>query len=239
MEWLEGHSMMENFLENRMNLEPHIQVFTNLFVELHRLDPYLIFPECSRFVSPIEYLEFILNQNRRDLLKSGLCWLEPVIDWLKARIYDITPKPFSILHNDFHPGNIIVGSNGHYTVIDWASSTFGDIREDLMWTVLLANAFWGRSFGDFLLKAYEELAGTEIMDSEFFEVVAMYRRIHDTAISFTKGAEEASMRSGAVDQMKETITHLHNIHNFLQEKTGIRLEEYERLLRDADSTQSD
>jgi aminoglycoside phosphotransferase (APT) family kinase protein len=240
MEQIEGYSMMDDFLENPIdNLESYIQVFTNLFLELHQLGPSLIFPECSKFEYTTEYLEYIMTQNRQDIHKRSLSWLEPVIDWLEARIYDVSTRHFSVLHNDFHPGNIIVKPDGHYTVIDWASSRFGDYREDLMWTVLLANAFWGRSFGDILLKKYEQLAGEKVKDSEFFEVAAMYRRIRDTAISFSKGAEEASMRAGAVDQMKETITHLCNIHDFLQEITGIRLDEYDRLLRLTDTTQSD
>jgi hypothetical protein len=100
-----------------------------------------------------------------------------------------------------------------------------------MWTVLLASAFWGRPFGETILEAYRRAAGEEVRDAGFFEVAAIYRRIQDTSISFMRGAEEAGMRAGAVDQMKESLGHLHNVHGFLEERTGIRLPEFDELLR--------
>jgi hypothetical protein len=100
-----------------------------------------------------------------------------------------------------------------------------------MWTVLLASAFWGRPFGDTIFDAYQTAAGEKVRDTGFFEVAAIYRRIQDTSISFTRGAEEASMRAGAVDQMKESLEHLHSVHGFLEERTGIRLPEFDELLR--------
>jgi hypothetical protein len=100
-----------------------------------------------------------------------------------------------------------------------------------MWTVLLASAFWGRPFGETIIEAYRIAAGEEVRDAGFFEVAAIYRRIQDTSISFMRGAEEAGMRAGAVDQMKESLGHLHNVHGFLEERTGIRLPEFDELLR--------
>jgi aminoglycoside phosphotransferase (APT) family kinase protein len=121
--------------------------------------------------------------------------------------------------------------DGSHVVIDWAASSLGDPREDLMWTVLLASAFWGRHFGDTIFEAYQRAAGEEVRDAGFFEVAAIFRRIQDTSISFTRGAEEASMRAGAVEQMREGIAHLHCVHSILAERTGIRLPEYDELLR--------
>ncbi len=45
-----------------------------------------------------------------------------------------------------------------------------------------------------------------------------------------RGAEEASMRAGAVEQMREGIAHLYNVHGFLEERTGIRLPEFDEIL---------
>ena len=46
-----------------------------------------------------------------------------------------------------------------------------------------------------------------------------------------KGAEEAGMRTGGLEQMKESLGHLHSVHGFLEERTGIRLPEFNELLR--------
>ncbi len=124
--------------------------------------------------------------------------------------------------------------DGSHAVIDWGASSLGDFRGDLMWTALLASAFWGRTFGETILDGYQRTAGEEVRDAGFFEVAAIYRRIQDTSISFMRGAGEAGMRDGAVEQMKEGIAHLHSVHGFLEERTGIRLPEFDDLLRNVE-----
>jgi len=48
-----------------------------------------------------------------------------------------------------------------------------------------------------------------------------------------RGAEEARMRVGAVEHLNESLGHLHSVHGFLEERTGIRLPEFDELLRRA------
>ena len=234
MDWVEGHSMMDDFLGTPIEeLGPHLETFTQLFVGLHRVDPALVFPESPLFEDTSRYLELALKRAARDLDERGPPWLRPVIDWLDEHRQGVSLGGCSVLHGDFHPGNVMVWPDGSHAVIDWGASSLGDPREDLMWTVLLASAFWGRPFGETLLEAYRREAGEAVMDAGFFEVAAIYRRIQDTSISFTRGAEEASMRAGAVEQMKESLGHLHRVHSFLEERTGLRLSEFDELLRSA------
>ena len=234
MDWIEGHSMMDDFLGTPMEeLGPHLEAFTKLFADLHRVDPALVFPESPHFEDTSSYLEMALVRTARGLDESGPPWLRPVLDWLDEHRHGVSPGRFSVLHRDFHPGNIMVKPDGSHAVIDWGASSLGDPREDLMWTVLLASAFWGRPFGETILGAYQGAAGEEVRDAGFFEVAAIYRRIQDTSISFMRGAEEAGMRAGAVEQMKESLGHLHGVHGFLEERTGIRLPEFDELLRNA------
>jgi aminoglycoside phosphotransferase (APT) family kinase protein len=231
MDWIEGHSMMDDFLGTPIEeLGPHLETFTSLFVDLHRVDPARVFPESPCFEDTSDYLDLALERTRRGLEERGPPWLGPVLDWLEEGKHEVSPGRFSVLHRDFHPGNIMVRPDGSHAVIDWGASSFGDFREDLMWTVLLVSAFWGRPLGEAILEAYQRVAGEEVRDAGIFEVAAIYRRIQDTSISFMRGAEEAGMRAGAVEQMRESIAHLHSVHGFLEERTGIRLHEFDELL---------
>jgi len=235
MDRIEGHSMMDDFLGTPIEeLGPHLEAFTKLFVDLHRVDPALVFPESARFEDTPGYLEMALERTARGLDERGPPWLKPVLDWLDEHRHGVSPGRFSVLHGDFHPGNVMARPDGSHAVIDWGASSLGDPREDLMWTVLLASAFWGRPFGETILEAYQRAAGEEVRDAGFFEVAAIYRRIQDTSVSFMRGAEEAGMRAWAVDQMKEGIAHLHSVHGFLEERTGIRLPEFDELLRNVE-----
>jgi aminoglycoside phosphotransferase (APT) family kinase protein len=232
MDRIEGHSMMDDFLGTPIEeLGPHLEAFTKLFVDLHRVDPAQVFPESPRFEDTSSYLEMALERTARDLDERGPPWLRPVLGWLDDHRHGVSQGRFSVLHGDFHPGNVMARPDGSHAVIDWGASSLGDPREDLMWTVLLASAFWGRPFGETILEAYQRAAGEAVRDAEFFEVAAIYRRIQDTSISFMRGGEEAGMRAGAVEQMREGIAHLHSVHGFLEERTGIRLPEFDELLR--------
>jgi aminoglycoside phosphotransferase (APT) family kinase protein len=231
MEWVEGHSMMDDFLGTPSEaLGPHLEAFTTLFAELHRIDAAQVFPESPRFKDTSSYLEMVLERTAQDLNKRGLPWLRPILDWLDEHRHKVSPGRFSVLHRDFHPGNVMVRDDDSHAVIDWGASSLGDPREDLMWTVLLASAFWGKPFGKTILEAYQREVG-EVRDSGFFEVASIFRRIQDTSISFMRGAEEAGMRAGGLEQMKESLGHLHRVHGFLEERTGIRLPEFDELLR--------
>ncbi len=232
MDRVEGHSMMDDFLGTpNEGLGPHLEAFIQLFVDLHRVDPAQVYPDTPCFEDTSRYLEMALQRTAGDLDERGPPWLRPVLDWLEDQRPGVSPGRCSVLHRDFHPGNVMVRPDGSHAVIDWGASGLGDPREDLLWTVLLASAFWGRPFGATILDSYQRAAGETVKDAAFFEVAAIYRRIQDTSISFMRGAEEAGMRAGAVEQMKEGIAHLHSVHGFLMERTGIRLPEFDELLR--------
>ncbi|MES9609159.1 phosphotransferase family protein [Actinomadura verrucosospora] len=43
-----------------------------------------------------------------------------------GRLTKLTPRPFQLLHNDMHRGNIIVRPDGHAVFVDWELATIGD-----------------------------------------------------------------------------------------------------------------
>ena len=226
-----GHSMMEDFKRSpQKSLGLLITTFSRLFADLHNIDREKIYPNIS-YETTQEYLEAKIFTDRLEVEDQDLGWLTPVLDWLDENISGVSDMGISVLHRDFHPGNIMVKPNGSHAVIDWGASKPGDYREDILWTVTLASAFWDKSFGNAFLKGYEMASDRRVQDVGYWEVIGIFRRMLDVTISLTAGAEEASMRAGALDQMKESLEHLHEIHNFLQDRTGIRLSKFDKLLK--------
>ena len=233
LEWVPGRNMLDDFLRTpRESLGPHIATASRLFADLHRVDSKEIFPDAP-YGTTHEYLEAKIQKDREEMEDRGLGWFAPILDWLDEHRGGVSEEGVSVLHRDFHPGNIMVRPDGSHAVIDWGASRPGDYREDLLWTVLLASAFWDRAFGEALLQGYEAASGREVRDVGYWEVTGILRRMLDITISLTAGAEEAGMRAGAVEQMKESLGHLHSVHGFLEERTGIRLPEFDELLRRA------
>jgi len=96
--------------------------------------------------------------------------------------------------------------------------------------MLLIGTYGPSEMRDIILERYERVAGKGTRDIEFFEVIAIARRLLSIIISIIMGAEELGMRSGAVEMMKGDSEHLYNVYDLLKDRTGIRLLEFEKVL---------
>jgi aminoglycoside phosphotransferase (APT) family kinase protein len=231
MERVEGVNMDVAIREgSEKDLQQMLGLLVGLFVDLHRLDVSPVFPG-REDTTTLSYIEGMLRWSGERAGRSGIGWLDPVISWLDERKANVFPVEPSVIHRDFHPMNVMLREDGSPAVIDWSAATVGDYRDDLAWTVLLAVTFWDPSLRDTILGAYESISGREIRGFEYFEVLSTLRRLTDVAVSLTSGAEEMGMRAGAVEMMREASDHIHKVYELLKERTGLRLPEFEELLR--------
>lgn len=230
MERIKGHNLDDEFQgvsdEEREHL---LGLFVRLFVDLHNLDVTKVFPD-NKIRRTADYIDGVLERYRRNIEEKGIRWLIPVLEWLDEHKASVTPEKISILHRDFHPLNIMIWEDGSQAVLDWGAVTVGDYRDDLAWTMLLCSTFGDPAWRDIILESYRTVSGREVHDIEFFEVMAIIRRLTDVYISLTSGAEEMGMRPEAVEMMKEASGHIKRVYNLLRERTGLRLPEFEELL---------
>jgi len=237
MERIRGHNMREDFLKgSREELESLMIFFIKLLVDLHNVDGARLFPGDYFVGDTATYVNRILDWARRNIEGHGIGWLRPVLDWLDQRKTGVSTERLSIIHRDFHPDNIMIREDRSPVVIDWGAVEAGDYRADLAWTILLMSTYWDPAVGKVILEKYQEVSGREVRDFEFFEVLAISRRLRDVSVSLTSGAEEMGMRPGAEEKMRQDSEHLHRVYSLLKEKTGLRIPEFEELL---DALQTD
>jgi aminoglycoside phosphotransferase (APT) family kinase protein len=231
MERVRGTSLSEAYHtsdeEEARNL---VAEFTRIWVDLHNLDGASLFPEDFPRGDTQDYLDEALSHAKKWIDERGIGWLQPVIDWLEERRSGVAPERLSILHQDYHTENVMLRDDGSLVVLDWTAAMAGDYRADLAWTVLLMSTYDDPAFRDLILESYEEASGREIRDIEFFDILAIGRRIMDVSSSFAVGAEQAGLRAGALEMMRESSDHLHKVYELLKERTGLRLPEFEELL---------
>jgi len=206
-----------------------IGVLLKLFVDLHNLDSKKVFPD-NEIRTTAGYVEGVIDRYRRGIADQGIPWMKPLIDWLDARRATITSADVSVLHRDFHPLNVMLREDESPAVIDWGASSVGDYRDDLAWTILLSSTFGDPASSDMILEGYREVSRHEVEDIEFFEVMAILRRLTDLTVSLRSGAEEMGMRPGAVEMMRAAKGHIQGVYDLLIARTGIRLPEFEDLL---------
>jgi aminoglycoside phosphotransferase (APT) family kinase protein len=239
MEKIKGHNMMDDLLRaSEKEQKSLMTLFIRLWVDLHNLEiprtSEELYTYLSYGVSEIKdtqwYIERNLNWARKDVEGFSIRWMEPVLHWLDEHKAGVSSEKLSIIHRDFHPNNVMIREDGSLVVIDWGAVTVGDFRDDLAWTILLGITYLDPSFREIILKTYQEISGRKILDIEFFEVNAIFRRLRDFTISFKNSPEQMGMRPGALEKMRQDSEQLRGVYGLLKEKTGLRISELEQLL---------
>lgn len=117
------------------------RLLANAHLQLHAIDagPVLDRLEASGAVLPPMTLDALLSSLRASTETPGLEGLLEGLGWLEThRPRD--PAVPSVLHLDFHPGNILIQCNRVTGVIDWPNVGLGDPAADVATTRVLLTA---------------------------------------------------------------------------------------------------
>jgi aminoglycoside phosphotransferase (APT) family kinase protein len=200
----------------------------DLLVELHRLDwkPFL-------GDQPVP-------QHSHDLIRRDLAlWRDLVattpasgfdndaLDWFDTRLAAVTPISPAVVHNDFHPGNILVTAETTPVVIDWSGLGVGDPRSDLAWTLMLMEFVDGPEARQRIQSRYEAELSTA--DLDFFMAGAYVKRLYSLVASLTHGPETLGMRAEAANEMRNHLERADGVYDEFRRITGHRLAGFEEL----------
>jgi hypothetical protein len=126
--------------------------------------------------------------------------------------------------------NVMLDQKDRPYVIDWGAARICDSRADLAWTVLLYSTFGGAMYKAPLIETYNQLGGNS--DSlDFFLMLGVTRRIVDMC-SVLYGDGSAGLKPDALKLMKDSRDHFIKVHDLLEEYTGIRLKELDKILEE-------
>lgn len=206
--------------------------FSELFVRLHTMDwrPFVDEAEPFDAEDAFVFVDRWLTTAGSAVKSFPEVDFRPVCDWLEERRDHLPCSRPSPVHQDFHPGNVIVLEDGSAVVIDWTAFSVTDPRFDLAWTLILTYAYAGSWMRDAILQEYERLSGAEVQQIETFELIACTRRLYDVATSLAQGAESRGMRPEAVEMMRQQMGATARVYELLAERTGIRLAGIERMI---------
>jgi aminoglycoside phosphotransferase (APT) family kinase protein len=212
-----------------------LTLFCRLFVELHSL-------EWGRFINdgtfpdvenPYAFIDYELSGGRAFFVHFPMTGFLPLFEWLEQRRDQVPCHRPSLIHWDFHPGNILLCEDKSAVVIDWTQLSISDYRFDLAWTLLLIGAYEGMEWRDIILREYERLAGVRTEQLEYFDVFACAKRLLSIAVSLSEGPEKLGMRPDAVAKIRQQLGATEQVYNLLLERTGVRIPEIERLFHSA------
>lgn len=210
--------------------------FAGLLARLHALDWREVAAR-NRFFPIRGGLDRWLAWARALISSFGVTDYDEAFGWLERRASRVAPSDLAIVHQDFHPWNVLVRPSGYLVVIDWTQADVLDPRLDLAWTTLLLTSSFGSreptseetSARELVLAEYQAIAGP-ISDFEVFEVAAALKRLASITLALGGGAEKLGMRSGAEAKMRGDPRHLQTARNVLYDRSGLRIEAVEELL---------
>jgi len=209
-----------------------LSLFCKLFVQLHTLEWRPFVHDVARYNTgdPFTFVDRELDKWRLLLARFPKPGFVPVLEWLETRRDQVPCLQPSLIHWDYHPGNIILRDDGSAVVIDWTQLDISDSRFDLAWTLLLMSTQESAEWRDLILQEYERLAGAKVEQITYFDMAACAKRLFFVVVALADGPEVLGMRREAVTKMKGLMGAFRKVYDLLLERSGVRMAEVERLL---------
>ena len=229
MEYIQGEVMWE--LLDKVPADRQAQLldqFCRLFVQLHELD-WKQFDDSLPDDDLFFFIDQWLDEAPRILQNFPEVAISPFVEWVAARralFACVHPSP---AHQDFHPGNILVSTDGSAKVIDWTNFAVTDSRFDLAWTLVLAHAYGLPGLRTQILQGYQRHSGRSVEQIEVFEAIACARRLLDLTVSLTQGAQHMGMNAQAVEAMRANMEAHRRVYRLFIERTGIQIKVFDML----------
>jgi aminoglycoside phosphotransferase (APT) family kinase protein len=107
------------------------RTFVDTIAEIHRTPLDTLPADLDRPGSWDDYLDGVLDLY--DRVDREVSDSSPVLRYVSARLRanHPPPVPFTLVHGDCQPSNVLVADSGERVVIDWEFARIGDPREDL------------------------------------------------------------------------------------------------------------
>jgi len=204
-----------------------IRKMAELHLDVHRLPVEAVFDGAVEPFSDPAFVAPDPSAMQRVIEEYGLSDFAATADWVSA--HSVAQHEPTVLHNDYHPENILVDEDGAMTIIDWTFAAVGDYRVDLAWTAFWTGVMSGAGRRTELLDAYERAADRPLVDLTYFEALALAARLLTIALWLHDSVEPPVpklTRSVIGSTYRPTVM---TVYDRVRELTGTRIPSIERL----------
>ena len=234
MERVKGQSMadaLEGASEReRMRI---VEAMVDPLVRLHEMPIDEAFPARPEAGTENEAVTFVppdLDDMRIAVDQAGIHDFEPLFQWLEMSREEAGPGHICVLHNDYHPLNIMVREgSGELTILDWSFAALGDFRLDLAWSALLLGVTAGQGYRDVFIKAYEDVSGRSVENFSYFEALKLGARLITITLWLDEDVQIPIPKITKQSIRNEYKVHVLNVYDRVKEVTGLQVPLFEGL----------
>ena len=115
--------------------------------------------------------------NRHGSMPSPALW-----SLVRERFDSVRWKPNVLIHNDFHPGNVLFSRNRLSAIVDWPLAAASQPASDVSFCRIDAAMMLGLEIADMILDAYEAETGAPLEDRPWWDLFAASRAETDLAV---------------------------------------------------------
>ncbi len=153
-----------------------------------------------------------------------LDYLNPIVDWLEAN--KLPSDHYVLLHDDYHPENVMVNKGEIAAIVDWQGVCIGDAADDVCWPPLIFRAVdpsdeWRSSLTETFLGHYREMTGRELQNFDFYLILKAVDLLFHILRIKIHGTEELGMKTEAESLVRPDSGLLGACIEVVKEKTGI------------------
>jgi aminoglycoside phosphotransferase (APT) family kinase protein len=204
------------------------------FVRVHQTPWQDIFDDPGSAIQsstePPAYVKARLAEMRNTADQFRLREFEPFFAWLEERMEQGAAQHLCVMHNDYHPGNLLMrDQTNELVVVDWSFAEVGDYRLDLAWSVMLFAALVGPDYREPMVRAYAEAAGAPVENFSYFEVLKLTMRMLTIATWLDESVEIPVKKITREAIRGDYKIHVLNPYRRLREITGLFLPIIEEL----------
>lgn len=211
--------------------------FATLLADLHRLDPE---PVLGPTADAGAALDAELARCRQALTSMQVPELSPVLDWLDAERRCLAPRGPSVIHQDFHPRNVLLDRRDRLHVIDWTIARVTDPRSDLALAFLMLAQAGYPELRTAIEEDYQAASEQPLTDMGFFDVMSClksfagrYAVLDDAEHKRPALWARVSRRPGWQEQLatlRKSARPLRRMYRTIREHTSLRVPQVEALL---------
>lgn len=233
---IKGKSFAARFPRSPEDDQQPLRDFVSLFRRLHTLawQPFLDHEEgaSSGGEDPFFYFDREMAFYEPYISLPEMSGFREVLKWVFAQRERVPCRRGSVIHQDYHPDNILEDEQGALVVIDWTGAKISDYRFDMAWTLTLMLCYGGQVRRRLVLDEYERQMGGVVPSLDVFEAVAIVRRIGSVMISLGSGADTLGMRNEAVEAMRRDRVPLTRLYDRMTELVGFDVPQIRAFLAD-------
>jgi aminoglycoside phosphotransferase (APT) family kinase protein len=237
MRRIEGHTLGARLREARGDdAAPWLRAFAQLAARLHALDPRAFVPVLK---SAGDHLDAELARYERSLRELEVPEFAPVFAWLLEQRRALPVWGPALIHQDYHPLNVVVDAAGALYLLDWSLAHVTDPRSDLAQTFQILASNGLSALRPAITAAYEAASGRALADMAFFDVFAALKNVagqyavldhgqHKRPALWAKLARRPRFEQRVV-RLRAATGSLERTYLRIRELSGVSVPEAERL----------